>query len=87
MYQTLFIVYAVLIVAAAVLLFVWALGSGQFRDQRRARFLPLMGESPLKGAARSGTTRRAAFLYGIIGILAALVLVVGIFLAYAAFFA
>jgi hypothetical protein len=45
-----------------------------------------MGESPLKGAARFGTTRRGAFLYGIIGILAALVLVVGIFLAYAAFF-
>ncbi len=30
---------------ASVLLFLWALQSGQFSDQARARYLPLVGET------------------------------------------
>ncbi|MGD0110496.1 MAG: cbb3-type cytochrome oxidase assembly protein CcoS [Armatimonadota bacterium] len=40
---TIWILYAVIGVTLFSLLFVWAVRSGQFRDQHRARYLPLAG--------------------------------------------
>jgi cbb3-type cytochrome oxidase maturation protein len=33
-------------IAASILVFIWAIKSGQFSDQGRARYLPLCDESP-----------------------------------------
>jgi nitrogen fixation-related uncharacterized protein len=41
MYYPYFIAYMVVGFGISVLVLFWALGSGQFRDQERARFLPL----------------------------------------------
>jgi hypothetical protein len=38
-----FVAYMVLGFAISLAVFFWALNRGQFRDQRRARFLPLEG--------------------------------------------
>lgn len=44
---TIWILYAIIGVTLFSILFVWAVRSGQFRDQQRARRLPL--ESPESG--------------------------------------
>ena len=51
MYLPYFVTYiaAGLIIALAV--FFWALRNGQFRDQQRARFLPLEADPEARGAA------------------------------------
>jgi cbb3-type cytochrome oxidase maturation protein len=41
MYYPYFITYMLAGFAISILVFVWALKNGQFRDQQRARFLPL----------------------------------------------
>ena len=41
MYYTLFIVYLIAGFAITIWAFLWALRNGQFKDQQRARFLPL----------------------------------------------
>ena len=41
MYYPYFIAYMLVGFAISVLVFFWALGSGQFKDQERARYLPL----------------------------------------------
>jgi len=41
MYYPYFMVYMLVGFGVSLLVFFWALGSGQFRDQDRARFLPL----------------------------------------------
>lgn len=47
MYYPYFIAYMLVGFAISLLVFFWALGSGQFKDQERARFLPLeQGEEP-----------------------------------------
>jgi nitrogen fixation-related uncharacterized protein len=46
MYYPYFITYMVAGFAISVLVFYWALANGQFRDQQRARFLPLEDEPP-----------------------------------------
>ena len=40
MYYPYFITYMIIGLAISLVVFLWALKSGQFRDQRRARFLP-----------------------------------------------
>jgi len=45
MYYPYFITYIVLGVAIGLAVFFWALKNGQFKDQHRARFLPLQGQS------------------------------------------
>lgn len=45
---------------ASVLLFVWALQNGQFREQTRARYLPLVGEKlAARGNEKIGRERYA----------------------------
>jgi cbb3-type cytochrome oxidase maturation protein len=51
MYFPYFITYMVVGFVISVAVFVWALKAGQFKDQQRARFLPLEGQpdhGPLK---------------------------------------
>jgi cbb3-type cytochrome oxidase maturation protein len=53
MYFPYFITYMVVGLAISLLAFFWALKNGQFKDQKRARFLPLTDEQepPLKKAS------------------------------------
>jgi cbb3-type cytochrome oxidase maturation protein len=44
MYFPYFITYMVVGLAISLLAFFWALKNGQFKDQKRARFLPLADE-------------------------------------------
>lgn len=44
MYYPYFITYIVVGLVISLVVFFWALSRGQFRDQQRARFLPLQGE-------------------------------------------
>jgi len=44
MYFPYFMVYMIVGLVVGLGVFFWALGNGQFRDQERARFLPLQGE-------------------------------------------
>lgn len=45
MYYPYFIAYITIGLGLSLLVFFWALKNGQFRDQQRARFLPLRDES------------------------------------------
>jgi cbb3-type cytochrome oxidase maturation protein len=56
LYYPYFIAYMVVGFGISLLVFFWALGSGQFRDQDRARFLPLEQgeESPPLKISRTG---------------------------------
>jgi cbb3-type cytochrome oxidase maturation protein len=49
--------------------FLWAHRHGQFRDQERARFLPLRGEPAPGIPAHKGGSRREAFVVCIILVL------------------
>lgn len=44
MYFPYFITYIIIGFAVSLVVFFWALNNGQFRDQQRARFLPLEDE-------------------------------------------
>ena len=46
MYYPYFIVYMVIGFGISLVVFFWALSRGQFRDQERARYLPLEGGEP-----------------------------------------
>ena len=51
MYFPYFIAYMVIGLVISVAVFLWAVKAGQFKDQQRARFLPLQGQpddGPLK---------------------------------------
>ena len=45
MYYPYFISYMAAGFIISLIVFFWALNSGQFRDQQRARFIPLLGET------------------------------------------
>ena len=45
MYFPYFVAYMITGFAISLLVFFWALNSGQFKDQRRARYLPLEGST------------------------------------------
>ena len=53
MYFPYFVTYMVVGLTISLLAFFWALKNGQFKDQKRARFLPLTDEQdpPLKQAS------------------------------------
>jgi cbb3-type cytochrome oxidase maturation protein len=56
MYYPYFVTYMLIGLAISLVVFLWALHHGQFRDQERARFLPLQGEPetvPAKSSAMS----------------------------------
>lgn len=53
MYYPYFVTYMLVGLAVSLLVFLWALRHGQFRDQERARYLPLHGEPETAPAERS----------------------------------
>jgi cbb3-type cytochrome oxidase maturation protein len=57
MYYPYFITYMVLGLSISLVVFLWALKNGQFKDQQRARFLPLQGE-PSKTAGKASKLNR-----------------------------
>jgi cbb3-type cytochrome oxidase maturation protein len=61
----------------SVLVFIWALRNGQFKDQKRARFLPLDSEPPVQ-RPRSGKYSRLE-VYLIFGLICSGLLVSGAF--------
>ena len=73
MYFPYFIIYIVIGMILAVSLFLWALKNGQFRDQQRARFLPLYGapkRAPVKASKVSRIEVVALFALVVIGLCA-----------------
>jgi cbb3-type cytochrome oxidase maturation protein len=66
MYYPYFIAYMLVGFAISLVVFFWALGSGQFKDQERARFLPLeQGEDP-RPSKISRTGRYEAYALGLL---------------------
>jgi cbb3-type cytochrome oxidase maturation protein len=66
MYYSYFIAYMLVGFAISVLVFFWALESGQFKDQERARFLALdHGEEP-RARKISRTGRYEAYALGLL---------------------
>jgi cbb3-type cytochrome oxidase maturation protein len=64
MYFPYFMAYILIGLTLGLLVFVWAMKNGQFRDQQRARFLPLE-EDHRPAQTRPGKTRRWE-IYGLI---------------------
>ena len=61
MYYPYFIVYMLVGFGISLLVFFWALGSGQFKDQERARFLPLEQGEESRDSKISKTARYEAY--------------------------
>jgi cbb3-type cytochrome oxidase maturation protein len=57
MYFPYFMAYMVVGLVVSLMVFLWALRSGQFRDQQRARFLPL-DEEPDLAPSKTSRVRR-----------------------------
>lgn len=57
MYYPYFIAYMVAGFVISLIVFLWALRHGQFRDQERARFLPLLGEREARPLRKSALRR------------------------------
>jgi cbb3-type cytochrome oxidase maturation protein len=57
MYFPYFITYMVVGLVISLVVFFWALKNGQFKDQKRARFLPLEGEQKPSVEKVSGIRR------------------------------
>ena len=57
MYYPYFIAYMAVGFTISLVVFFWALNTGQFRDQQRARFIPLDSEDPFKPAVASRFAR------------------------------
>ena len=53
MYYPYFVTYMLIGFAISLAVFLWALRHGQFREQERARFLPLQGEPQTAPAKRT----------------------------------
>jgi nitrogen fixation-related uncharacterized protein len=75
-----YLFFSIPLLIAAVALFIWALRSGQFKNQKRARYLPLQNHASAEGSHRSEADR-PVWPMVVLGILAALVLAAGIILA------
>ena len=58
--------------AASLVVFIWALNNNQFKDQQRARFLPLYGETasePVRASKISRIETWALFGLACVGLL------------------
>ena len=64
MYYPYFVAYMVIGFGISLAVFFWALSRGQFRDQERARFLPLEGEEPSRLVKVSRLNRYEAYALG-----------------------
>ena len=69
MYYPYFIAYMAIGFLLSLVVFVWALNNGQFKDQERARFLPLHGDA---GNTPVRKTRISRVEFYVLGGLAAL---------------
>jgi cbb3-type cytochrome oxidase maturation protein len=77
LYYPYFIAYMAIGFVLSVLVFIWALRNGQFKDQKRARFLPLDAEPPVQ---RSRSTKYSRIeVYVLFGLICAGLLVSGAF--------
>jgi len=81
MYFSVWMILVLLSLWAAMCAFIWALKSGQFADQSRARYLALSEDLPLTSAKAVSTRRRpelvalvAILVIGFAAILATIVL-------------
>jgi cbb3-type cytochrome oxidase maturation protein len=66
----------------SVVAFVWALRSGQFAEQGRARYLPLAGELPPPSAKNPGRFTVEIYALLFIGVLGLLVIITPIILSF-----
>jgi len=66
MYYPYFIAYMLVGFGISLLVFFWALGSGQFKDQERARFLPLEQGEDARTVKISRTGRYEAYALGLL---------------------
>ena len=57
MYYPYFITYMLIGLVIGFFVFLWALNNGQFKDQKRARFLPLLGEQESRARRVSRMSR------------------------------
>ncbi|MCJ7683433.1 MAG: cbb3-type cytochrome oxidase assembly protein CcoS [Desulfobacteraceae bacterium] len=79
MYYPYFITYIVLGFAISLLVFLWALKNGQFKDQRRARFLPLEDDPEPAAPNVSRVSRYEAYallFLAIAGLMASIAVVI-----------
>ena len=84
MYYPYFIAYMVVGFGISLVVFFWALGSGQFRDQERARFLPLKQGEESRTLKISRAGRYEAYALGLLVTLG--LLATGAVLLFAIFF-
>jgi cbb3-type cytochrome oxidase maturation protein len=68
MYYPFFLIYLIVVFFLGLLAFFWALKTGQFRDQQRARYLPLdeEGQQPVRQITR-GAQLQSYILLGLVG--------------------
>ena len=66
MYYPYFIAYMVIGFGISLVVFFWALSRGQFRDQERARFLPLEQGEESRALKISRTGRYEAYALGLL---------------------
>ncbi len=62
MYFPYFVSYMAAGLIISILVFIWALKSGQFKDQQRARFLPLYSDVEAQAARKSKSGRLGAYV-------------------------
>ena len=62
MYFPYFIIYIVIGMILAISLFLWALKSGQFKEQQRARYLPLEDEPQAPNEVVSRSSKLQAYV-------------------------
>lgn len=84
MYYPYFVAYMLVGFAISVLVLFWALGSGQFKEQERARFLPLEQGEESRALKISRTGRYEA--YGLAILVTLGLLATGAVLIFAIFF-
>ncbi len=63
MYYPYFVTYMLIGFAVSLAVFLWAVKNGQFSDQQRARFLPLVGDAEEKPV--EATRRHRYEIYGL----------------------
>ena len=81
MYYPFFLAYILTGLLIGVTVFVWALKTGQFSDQQRARFLAMEETAPLAPSAKAGRDLYCVLYLGLVAVVASFALV-----GYALFF-
>lgn len=64
MYYPYFITYMLVGFVISLIVFFWAMRHGQFREQDRARYLPLQGEPEIEPVKKSGISRVEIYVLG-----------------------